>query len=134
MAAKASSFSKWGSLENLGITEDQLLNVIVRGDPVDSYSLTTDPPTYGILIELYFFANEIAGSLHRRPNRILKCFMDVLYPQFSISRADRLERRVKTCIHLESMTMEELNEFLQRKWIPQPTGMHFVATFCYGDH
>ena len=53
MAAKASSLSKWESLENIGITEDLLLNVIVRGDPVNSCSLTTDHLTSGILIELH---------------------------------------------------------------------------------
>lgn len=67
-AAKASSFSKWGHLNKCGITEDQLLNVIVRGDPLHNSCLPTEP-TYGIILQLYYFANEVSCSLHRRPNR-----------------------------------------------------------------
>lgn len=121
-AAKASSFSKWGCLSKCDITEDQRLNVIVGGDPIHNSCLPTDP-TYGIILELYYFANEVSCSLRRRSNRILKCLVDILFPNFSISRADRLERRVKIlCAPLENMTMEELDENLRRKWIPQPTG------------
>ena len=106
------------------MTEEQLLNVIVRGEKC---SVSAEPPTYGIVLELYYFANETAGDLHRRPNRILKCFMDTLFPTFSISRADRLERKVKAlCTPLKSMAMEELAEYLQRKWIPQSTGLYYM--------
>ncbi len=114
------TFGKWGFLEKLGITEEQFMTVIVRGE----INQMTDPPTYGTVIELYYFASEVAGSLRQRPNRVLKCLMDLLFPQFSVSRADRLERRVRRlCNCLERMTEEELAEYLQRLWIPQPTGM-----------
>lgn len=129
MAAKASSFSKWGYLKTCGITEEQLLNVIVRGDKC---SIPADPPTYGIVLELYYFANEIATNLQRRPNRILKCLMDTLFPHFSISRADRLERKMKAlCTPLKCMAKEELAEYLQRKWIPQPTGVYVCNNNMY---
>ena len=122
MAAKESY--QWRSLKEIGLFEDHLLSVLIRGE-VPDHLQDSDPeaPTYGTVIELYHFANEFASSLHRRPNRILKSLMDTLFPNFSISRADRLERRVKSlCTNLESMTKEELDEYLDRRWIPQPTG------------
>ena len=122
MAEKACAFSKWGLLKEIGLTEDQLLRFLVRGEAIDC--LTSDTPTYGTVIELYYFAREFASSLCRKSNRILKCLMDELFPKFSISRADRLERRVKTiCGHLDTMSKEELEEYLQEHWIPQPTGI-----------
>ena len=128
MAAKANSFSKWGYLKQCGLTEGQLVNVIVRSEEC---CIPVEPPTYGIVLELYYFANEIAADLHRRPNRVLKCLMDTLFPTFSISRADRFQRRVKAlCTPLESMAMEELAEYLQRKWIPQSTGVYNMCMFA----
>lgn len=119
MASKV-NFSKWGFLVKLGVSEDQLLNALVRGDPINNCLLNNEHPTYGVLFELYYFANDNTDRLHRRPNRILKCLMDMLYP---VSRADRFERRVKIlCSHLQNMTMEEVQEFLQNTWIPRPTG------------
>ena len=125
MAAKESY--QWRSLKEMGLSEGHLLSVIIRGEVPDHLQDSDlEAPTYGTVIELYHFANEFASSLHRRPNRILKSLMDTLFPNFSISRADRLERRVKSlCTNLESMTKEELDEYLDRRWIPQPTG-----TFC----
>ena len=123
MATCASSCSRWGILNEIGITEDDLLNILVRGDCSAVNKLHGDIPTYGLVIELFYFADEVAESLHRRPNRILKCLLDTLYPQFSISRADRLERRVRTlCAPLERMAKEEMDEYLRNKWMPQPTG------------
>ena len=120
MATKENTFSKWGCQEKLNITENLLMNVIINGDSVETHCLPTEPPTYGIVLELYYFANEIACSLHRKPNRILKCLMDALYPEFSISRADRLEKKVKIlCSCLENNSSIDLN----KKWIPQPTGI-----------
>lgn len=57
-----------GGTYKCGITEDQLLNVIVRGDPLHNSCLPTEP-MYGIILQLYYFANEVSCSLHRRPNR-----------------------------------------------------------------
>ena len=137
MAAKRSY--QWRSLKEIGLSEDHLLSVLIRGEVPDQYRLQhSDPeaPTYGTVIELYHFANEFASSLHRRPNRILKSLVDTLFPNFSISRADRLERRVKRlCTNLASMTKEELDEYLDRRWIPQPTGrfccMHNILFTVY---
>ena len=92
MAAKESY--QWRSLKEMGLSEGHLLSVIIRGEVPDHLQDSDlEAPTYGTVIELYHFANEFASSLHRRPNRILKSLMDTLFPNFSISRADRLERR-----------------------------------------
>ena len=53
------------------------------------------------------------------PNHGLKCLLDMLYPHFLVSRADRLERRVKMlctqCVQIKTGNSEELEEFLQKK-------------------
>ena len=68
MATCASSCSRWGILNEIGITEDDLLNILVRGDCSAVNKLHGDIPTYGLVIELFYFADEVAESLHRRPN------------------------------------------------------------------
>ena len=133
MAAKRSY--QWRSLKEIGLSEDHLLSVLIRGEVPDQYRLQhSDPeaPTYGTVIELYHFANEFASSLHRRPNRILKSLVDTLFPNFSISRADRLERRVKRlCTNLASMTKEELDEYLDRVgFLSQQVGFVVCIIFC----
>ena len=48
----------------------------------------------------------------------------MLFPDFTVSRADQLERRIKNLYdQSNNMVKEELDEFLEKCWIPQPTGM-----------
>lgn len=127
MASKPSDFSRWGSLTQLGLTEDDLLNIIVRREGGYTPPSYHDPPTYGTIFELHYYSNYIAGNVRRKPNRVLKCLLDTLFPSFSVSRADRLERRVILLnSKVESMSKEELDEYLQQKWIPQATGIYHI--------
>ena len=73
-------------------------------------------PTRGILIELHLFANAMASTLQRRP------LVETLFPQCKISRADRLERRIKH-FHdqLDSLAFEDQEDHLYMEWIPQAT-------------
>ena len=125
MASKPSSFSKWGLLEAAGITEDLLLTILANSTKTSDvcYELTTRP-THGILIELYHFASITASTLQRRPNRVLKLLVETLFPQCKVSRADRLERRIKCFDHqLDSIASEEQDNYLQKEWTPQATGI-----------
>ena len=65
MAKRGKLCSKWG-YETCGRTAEQPLNAIVR---CEKRSVPAEPPTYGFVLELYYFANEIAEDLHCRPNR-----------------------------------------------------------------
>ena len=56
MASCASSCSRWGILNEIGITEDDLLNILVRGDTSAVNKLHGDIPTYGLVIELLIFS------------------------------------------------------------------------------
>ena len=123
MASKPSSFSKWGLLEASGITEDLLLTILANSTKASDvcYELTTGP-THGILIELYHFASITASTLQRRPNQVLKLLVETLFPQCKVSRADRLEKRIK-CFdrQLDSIASEEQDDYLQKEWTPQAT-------------
>ena len=124
-ASKPSSFSKWGLLEAAGITEDLLLTILANSTKASDvcYKLTTGP-THGILIELYHFACITSSTLQRRPNRVLKLLVETLFPQCKVSRADRLERRIK-CFdrQLDSIASEEQDDYLHKEWTPQATGI-----------
>ena len=154
MASKPSSFSKWGLLEAAGITEDLLLTILANSTKTSDvcYELITRP-THGILIELYHFASLVhrlpdlfqctrvekdrgawgrgyhfasitASTLQQRPNRVLKLLVETLFPQCKVSRADRLERRIKCFDHqLDSIASEEQDDYLQKEWTPQATGI-----------
>ena len=125
MASKPSSFSKWGLLKAAGITEDLLLTILANSTKASDvcYELATGP-THGILIELYHFASITASTLQRRPNQVLKLLVETLFPQCKVSRADRLERRIK-CFdrQLDSIASEEQDDYLQKEWTPQATGI-----------
>ena len=125
MASKPSSFSKWGLLKDAGITEHLLLTILTNSTEASDvcYKLTTGP-TRGILIELYHFASITASTLQLRPNRVLKLLVETLFPQCKVSRADRLERRIKYFDHqLDSIAFEEQGDYLQKEWTPQVTGI-----------
>ena len=124
MASKPSSFSKWGLLEAAGISESTLFTILANGSEAALVCNELKTlPTRGILIELYQFAHATASTLQRRPNRVLKLLLETLFPQCKVSRADRLERRVKHFHNqLDSMEVEEQDDYLQTEWIPQATG------------
>jgi hypothetical protein len=133
MACKPSSFSKWGLLEAAGITEYLLLTILASSTKASDvcHELTTGP-TRGILIELYHFASITASTLQRRPNRVLKLLVETLFPQCKVSWADRLERRIKFFDRqLDSITLEEQNDYLQKEWIPQATGTYTCSIRCF---
>ena len=89
--------------------------------------LLPDSPSYGVLFELLYFSRSNAKLLKFKPNKILKCLVDTLFPLCSVSRGDRLERRIETLFQplFKLSTQEEQVEYLQRKWKPQATGKYF---------
>lgn len=122
MASKPTSFSKWRLLEAAGTTEDLLLTILANSTKASeiSYKLTAGP-TRGIL---YNFASVTASTLQRRPNRALKLLVETMFPQCKVSRADRLERRIKSFERqLDSISSEEQDDYLQKEWTPQATGI-----------
>ena len=130
MASKPSSCGKRGLLEAAGITEDLLLTILANSTEASDmcYKLATGP-TRGILIELYHFAMITASTLQRKPNRVLKLLVETLFPQCKVSRADRLERRIKYFDHqLNSIAFEEQSDYLQKEWTPQATGKLYTMS------
>ena len=89
--------------------------------------LLPDSPSYGVLFELLDFSRSNAKLLKSKPNRILKCLVDTLFPLCSVSRADRLEKRIETLMQpvIKLSTEEEQVEYLQQKWKPQATGDYY---------
>lgn len=124
---KAIPYSKWGMLEAVGITEHLLLGIFTNDESENVLKCTgnvPDVPTYGLLIELYHFACDNSSVLKLKVNRLLKVLVDTLFPLCSVSRADRLERRIKGLYFpLESMSKEAQALYLQKHWMPQPTGV-----------
>ena len=119
MVSKPRSYSQWGLLEAAGISESTLFAILANSNEAAS---AVCKPTRGILIELLHFAHDTATTLQRRPNRILKLLVET-FPQCKVSRADRLERRIKHYhSQLDSVACEDQNDFLQKEWIPQATG------------
>ena len=126
-------YSKWGKLEEVGITEQLLFDVFTNDESnfESNQMMCTklpenlpDVPTYGLLIELYDFACEHSADLKLKVNHILKVLVDTLFPECSVSRADRLERRIKgLCDPLHSMSKDEQAVYLQKQWMLQPTGV-----------
>lgn len=131
---KKTLYSKWGMLEAVGITEHLLLGIFANDESEDVLKCTEnipDVPTYGILIELYHFASDNSSALKLKVNRLLKVLVDTLFPLCSVTRADRLERRIKgLCLPLDSMSEEAQALYLQKQWIPQPTGvLHYIIVY-----
>ena len=49
-------------------------------------------------------------------------FVEALFPQCKVSRADRLERRIIYFDHqLDSIAFKEQGDYLRKEWIPQAT-------------
>ena len=126
VAGMSEECPNWGMLDEIGLTDDVLREVVVNDSlPVnysDSSSLP-DLPSHGILIELYYFCQRFSALSKSKVNFILKKCIDVLFPSCVVSRADRLERRIRgLCLSVESMSKQDLVLFLQKHWRPQPTG------------
>ena len=119
---KAIPYNKWGMLEAVGITEHLLLGIFANDESEDVPKYTDNiphVPTYGLLIELYYFACNNSSVLKLKVNRILKVLIDTLFVLCSVSRVDRLERRIKgLCFPLESMSKEPQALYLQKHWMP----------------
>ena len=123
MASKPRTYSQWGFLKAAGISESTLFTILANSSEAASAVCKETLPTRGILIELFHFAHDTATTLKRRPNRILKLLVEMLFPQCKVSRADRLERKIKHFYsQLDSVACEDWNDFLQKEWIPQATG------------
>ena len=131
---KATPYSKSGMLEAVGITEDLLLGIFANDESEDVVKCTenvSDVPTYGLLIELYHFACDNSSVVKLKVNRLLEVLVNTLFPLCSVSRADRLERRIKgLCFPLKSMSKETQALYLQKHWKPQPTGVsHYIIVY-----
>lgn len=82
-------------------------------------------PSHGILMELHYFCHLFSPSNKKlKTNVLLKKCVDVLFPLCVVSRADRLERRVRgLCTTFESLPTTKQVVFPQKLWRPQPTGI-----------
>ena len=131
---KKALYSKWGMLEAVGITGHLFLGIFANDESEDVLKCTEnipDVPTYGILIELYHFACDNSSALKLKVNRLFKVLVDTLFPLCSVTQADYLEIRIKgLCLPLESMSKEAQALYLQKQWIPQPTGvLHYMIVY-----
>ena len=123
MAVSSDTKMEW--LIKAGITEAMLLEIVANGSTTLPKCIPLTAPTYGILIELYHFSHTVADTLKRRPNRVLKLLVDFLFPFCAVSRADRLERRVQNMHRsLESLSKEQIPDFLCTQWMPKATGVY----------
>ena len=111
-------------MSSIGITEG-LLKSLLLGSQIEMPVLP-DSPSYGMLLELMDFAEKSAKStcMRSRPNKVLKYLVDILFPSCSVTRADKLEKRVRALmLPLDSLSEDERKDYLQKRWKPQPTGM-----------
>ena len=91
----STEFSYWGYATKAGLTQDLLLVILHKPAANFHYELGTFP-TYGILIELLEFATNLGSTIHGlSTNRILKFWIDTLYPACAITRPDRLECAIR---------------------------------------
>ena len=135
------------SLQTFGISTDHLNNLIEHNDGLGcagtvctKYSTTSahtdcgtalsptllknlpEIPTYAILLELLEFSKS-KSSKACHVNKIFKHFIDVLFPACSVTRADRLMRRVKELLTPLNDISDDSERalFLRNTWKPQAT-------------
>lgn len=104
-----------------GLTQDLLLAILHKPAANSHYELGTFP-TYGILIELLEFATNLGSTIHGlSTSRILKIWIDTLYPACAITRPDRLERAIRRiALPIErKREQDNLHGYLDRKWKPK---------------
>ena len=98
MASFDYQFSLYGHAKKAGISETFLLDILRDNSAADfgaTRSLQTYPTT-GILLDLLEHAVLVSTVTGPSTGKILKRWVDVLYPACRISRWDRLERRVRS--------------------------------------
>lgn len=123
-------YPNWGILEDIGLSDDVVRRIVLNNVVDDSVLINLpDQPSHGILIELYYSCLRFSSSLKLKMNVILKKCVDTLFPSCVVSRADRLERRLRGfCVTLSKQSKEEQAKFLKKNWRPQPTGIATMAT------
>ena len=117
----STEFSYWGYATKAGLTQDLLLAILHKPAANSHYELGTFP-TYGILIELLEFATNLGSTIHGlSTSRILKIWIDTLYPACAITRPDRLERAIRRiALPIErKREQDNLHGYLDRKWKPK---------------
>ena len=93
-----------------------------------------EAPSYGILMELLEFAESKGSSKACHVNKIFKQLIDTLFPGCSVSRADRLMRRIRKLLNpIDSMSDSERASFIMKTWKPQPTTMDIGVSYVKRD-
>ena len=127
LAGKSHESPNRGMLDAIGLTEDVLCEVLTGSADHSILANLEDTPSYCVLIELYFFCVQYSSLSKLKLNIVLKKCVDALFPSCTVSRADRLERRVRGfCVAIDSMPEPEKLLFLQKHWRPQPTGSYYM--------
>ena len=135
MASLDYQFSPYGHATKAGIS-DALLQDILLDNPAADFGATQSLHTYpttGILVDLLQHAVHLSTTSGQATSKILKKWIDVLYPACQISRWDRLERRVRSLalpVHRkEKESTTALDEYLNRIWKPRKTSPQNESTF-----
>ena len=134
MASHDYQFCPYGHAKKAGISEALLLDILLDNSAADFgiiQSLQTYPTT-GILLDLLEHAVHHSTISGPSTGKILKKWVDVLYPACHISRWDRLERRVRSLalpVHRKDTTGTELDEYLNRLWKPRNTSPQSETMF-----
>ena len=111
-----------------------ILDILLDNSPVDFgiiQSLQTYPTT-GILLDLLEHAVHHSTISGPSTGKILKKWVDVLYPACHTSRWDRLEGRVRSLVlpvHRKDTTGTELDEYFNRLWKPRNTSTQNESMF-----
>ena len=117
----STEFSYWGYATKAGLTQDLQLAILHKPAANSYYELGTFP-MYGILIELLEFATNLGSRIHGlSTSRILKIWIDTLYPACAITCPDRLERAIRRiALPIERKRKQDnLHGYLDRKWKPK---------------
>jgi hypothetical protein len=114
-------------LQLLGIKpEDLMLMITGRHDDnvISASGCSSEWPTFRTLSEILEFANKNSSILKLRRNRILKLLLDKLFPHCTISRADRLERRILELFDDIPKDENLQMKYLEQQWKPQATSIN----------
>lgn len=74
VAGKSEEYPNWGMLDEIGLTDDVLCEVVLNDSLVYDSSSLSDPPSHGILIELYHFCQRFSVST-LKANILKKCVL-----------------------------------------------------------
>ena len=130
MASFDYQFSPYGHAKKAGISETFLLDILRDNSAADfgaTRSFQTYPTT-GILLDLLEHAVHVSTVTGPSTGKILKKWVDVLYPACRISRWDRLERRVRS-LALPVQRKDTTEEYLNRIWKPRNTSPQNESMF-----